>query len=102
MHRTEVAVKSATLPPLRVDQALRESAEAVLQDGESLSGFVLDAVRRNIAYREAANEFLRRGLVARDEAKLSGEYVTAAEMLARLDATLVRQQAARGKAGSSA
>lgn len=95
-------MKSATLPPLRVDQALREAAEAVLHDGESLSGFVLDAVRRNIAQREAAKEFLHRGLMARDEARASGEYVTAAEMLARLDATLARQHAAARKTGSSA
>jgi len=91
-------MKSATLPPLRVDHALRESAEAVLQDGETLSGFVLDAVRRSIAQREAAREFLMRGLAARDEAKASGDYVTADEMLARLDASLASKRA-RGKAG---
>ena len=83
-------MKTATLPPLRVDQALRESAQAVLHEGESLSAFVLDAVRSSIAQREAAREFLSRGLAARDAAKASGEYVEAADLLARLDATLAR------------
>ena len=59
-------MKSATLPPLRVDSALRAAAESVLHEGETLSGFVLDAVQRNIAQREAQRECLARGLAARD------------------------------------
>ncbi len=38
-------MKSATLPSLRVDPALREAAEAVLEEGETLSSFVEQAVR---------------------------------------------------------
>ena len=86
-------MKSATLPPLRVDSALRAAAESVLREGETLSGFVLDAVRRNIAQREAQREFLARGLAARDAAQQTGGYVEADEMLARLDATLARARA---------
>jgi hypothetical protein len=37
------AIKTKTLPPLRVTQALRASAEAVLDEAETLSSFVLDA-----------------------------------------------------------
>jgi hypothetical protein len=41
-------MKSATFPSLRVGPALREAAEEVLLDGESLSSFVEESVRENI------------------------------------------------------
>ena len=82
-------MKKATLPPLRVDSELRAAAEAVLRDRETLSGFVLEAVRLHIARREAQREFIARGLSSREQARASGEYVGTDEMLARLDASLV-------------
>lgn len=91
-------MKNATLPPLRVDSELRAAAEAVLRDSETLSGFVLEAVRLHIARREAQREFVARGLLAREQARASGEYVGADEMLARLDASLVT---ARSKQASN-
>ena len=93
-------MKDATLPPLRVDSTLRAAAESVLRDGETLSGFVLEAVRLNIERREAQREFVARGLAARDEARASGQYMSAEDMLARLDATLAqarKKQAARAR-----
>jgi hypothetical protein len=42
MERT---MKSATFPSVRVEPELRAAAEDVLQDGESLSGFVEQAIR---------------------------------------------------------
>ncbi|MBI4740043.1 MAG: prevent-host-death protein [Betaproteobacteria bacterium] len=83
-------MKNATLPPLRVDSTLRVAAKSVLQKGETLSGFVLEAVRLNIERREAQREFIARGLLARDEAKVSGQYVSSDEMLGRLDESLAR------------
>jgi len=83
-------MKNATLPPLRVDSALRAAAESVLQEGETLSGFVLEAVRLNIERRETQREFIARGLLARDEAKASGQYVSSDEMLKRLDESLAK------------
>ena len=49
-------MKNATLPPLRVDSELRAATESVLQEGETLSGFVLEAVLLNIERREAQRE----------------------------------------------
>lgn len=86
-------MKNATLPPLRVSSELRAAAEAVLRDGESLSGFVLDAVQMSIARREARRAFIERGLLAREEAQASGQYVSSDEVLARLDASLARARA---------
>jgi len=82
-------MKNATLPPLRVDSALRAAAESVLREGETLSSFVLEAVRLNIERRETQREFIARGLRAREEARTASDYVSADDMLARLDAILV-------------
>lgn len=68
----------------------RAAAVSVLQDGETLSGFVLEAVRLNIERRETQREFIARGLLARDEAKASGQYVSSGEMLKRLDESLAK------------
>ena len=38
-------MKTATIPSLRVDPALREAAESVLDQGETLSSFVETALR---------------------------------------------------------
>lgn len=50
-------MKTTNLPPLRVSPELRKQAEAVLEQGETLSGFVLDAVTRSIEHRNARQEF---------------------------------------------
>ena len=86
-------MKNATLPSLRVDDELRSAAESVLRDGETISSFVLDAVRLNITRREAQREFIARGLAAGDDAKRTGQYVSAADMLKRLDQTIATARA---------
>lgn len=86
-------MKTATLPPLRVNTELRAAAESVLQEGETLSNFVLEAVQLNIARREAQREFIARGLLARNQAHADGRYVSSAAMLQRLDKSLNRARA---------
>ena len=85
-------MKNATLPPLRVDSELRAAAESVLQKGETLSGFVLEAVRLNIERRKAQHEFITRGLRAREQAKKTGQYVSSDTMLKRLDESLTKER----------
>ena len=85
-------MKNATLPPLRVDSALRAAAESVLREGETLSSFVLEAVRLNIDRRETQRAFIARGLRARDEARQTGDYVDERTMLDRLDAVLAQER----------
>jgi len=70
-------MKSATLPSLRVEPELREAAESVLQEGETLSGFIEASVRETILRRRTRAEFIARGLAARDEAKGTGVYIDA-------------------------
>jgi predicted transcriptional regulator len=83
------------LPSIRVSGELRAAVESVLGEGETLSAFLLESVRLNIGRREAQREFIARGLRARDEAGVSGEYVGTGEMLARLDATLAEKRRGR-------
>lgn len=78
-------MKTATIPSLRVDPELRRAAESVLQQGESLSSFMEQALRASINRRQIQQEFIARGLASRDEARQSGEYFSAEDVLRELD-----------------
>jgi len=86
----KTVTKTSTIPPLRVSESVRTAAEAALMEGETLSGFVLEAIQFNIQRRTMQQEFVARGLAARDEARRVGKYVSADEVLAGLDKTLAR------------
>ncbi|MFZ4537664.1 YlcI/YnfO family protein [Propionivibrio sp.] len=58
-------MKTATIPSLGVAPELRQAAESVLQDGETLSSFVESSLRTNIKRRRFQQEF-----IARREAEL--------------------------------
>ena len=77
-------MKAASLPSLRVSRKLRRGAESVLDEGETLSAFVLDAVTRSIARRRAQREFVARGLASAARARDSGGYVSADAVLGKL------------------
>ncbi|MET7140536.1 hypothetical protein M3S04_01090 [Xanthomonas sp. PPL139] len=81
-------MKSASLPSLRVDPALREAAEAVLQKGETLSSFVEQSVRAQVQLRQQQDAFIARGLASRDSARQSGLYIDAKDVLAGLQSRL--------------
>lgn len=89
-------MKTTTIPPLRVSPDLRKQAEAVLEQGETLSGFMLDALNRNIEYRKTRQEFIARGLASAAQARKSGKYVSADKVIGKLARKLVkaRQRAA--------
>ncbi len=97
MQRKKSNMKTATIPSLRVDPELRHAAESVLQDGETLSSFVEQSLRINIDHRRAQQAFIARGLAARDEAKNTGEYFPAEDVLRELDEMHARAQAKAGK-----
>lgn len=86
--------KTSTIPPLRVSEDVRAAAEAALMEGETLSGFVLEAIQFNIQRRTMQQEFVARGLAARDEARRAGKYISADEVLAGLNKTLERSRKA--------
>lgn len=90
-------MKTATFPSLRVEPELRQAAQEVLLEGESLSGFVERSIRDSIERRGAEREFIARGLASRDRARRSGTYVYAGDVLKGLEKML-----ADSKAGSKA
>lgn len=77
-------MKTATLPSLRVEPALREAAEAVLKEGETLSGFVEASVRAQVELRQQREAFIARGIASRDKARQTGVYYSADEVMAEL------------------
>jgi hypothetical protein len=79
-------MKTATLPTVRVLPEIREKAESLLEQGESLSMFIEDSLRRNIALRQSEREFLQRGMAAGTRARESGVTVSAEDSVARLKA----------------
>lgn len=80
----EITMKTATFPSIRVEPELRDAAENVLQEGESLSSFVEQSIREGIERRRLQSEFIARGIASRDEARRTGEYVSSSEVLERL------------------
>ena len=86
-------MKTTPLQPLRVNPSLRTAAKRVLQQGETLSSFVDQSIRLGIERRRMQNEFVARGLASRDEAKETGEYFSAADVMAELDRKLSRAKA---------
>ncbi|MFM0058398.1 prevent-host-death protein [Paraburkholderia phytofirmans] len=85
-------MKTATIPALRVEPELRQAAEEVLNENESLSSFMEASLRESIAKRRLQREFVARGLAARHEARSTGEYFDADDVHAELSSLL---QAAR-------
>lgn len=81
-------MKTATIPSLRVKPELRQAAEEILRPGETLSGFIEDALRRNVALRQAQQAFIERGMASREAAKRRDDYVPAAQVLKKLGARL--------------
>ncbi|MFM0740767.1 prevent-host-death protein [Paraburkholderia xenovorans] len=86
-------MKSANFPSVRVEPELRAAAEDVLLDGESISSFVEQAIRDNVARRLNRREFVARGLASREEAKQSGDYVSADDVVAALQSRLDKAKA---------
>jgi len=85
-------MKTANIPSLRVDPALRLAVESVLEAGETLSAFMEQSLRAQIERRRTRQAFLARGLASRDEAAATGEYYAADEVLRELDTMLLDAQ----------
>ncbi|MEN1926357.1 YlcI/YnfO family protein [Luteimonas sp. MJ293] len=85
-------MKTASLPSLRVTPELRQAAESVLHEDESLSSFMEKTLREEVNRRRMQAEFIARGLAAREEGKRTGVYFTAQESLAALDDILAKHK----------
>jgi hypothetical protein len=97
-------MKTAQLPPVRVEPSVREEIEAVLREGESLSEFVETAAVEAARRRKAQEEFLARGRASLDKAKRTGEFYPADKALegmrGRLQARMQSLRKSKGTAGT--
>jgi hypothetical protein len=92
-------MKTATLPPIRVAPDFRLELEGVLEQGESLSQFVENAVRATVARRKSQAEFMRRGIAAIEATKRDGSGIPAEAVIARLEAKLAAAGQAKAQRG---
>ncbi|MET0540420.1 MAG: YlcI/YnfO family protein [Variovorax sp.] len=100
-------MKSAQLPPVRVEPAVRAEIESVLRQGETLSQFVESAAIQTAQRRKAQQEFLARGRASLKRAEKTGEYYSAKDALdamqARLEARMAKLRPdGKSKPGKSA
>ncbi|CAN7746800.1 hypothetical protein LJR084_006714 [Variovorax sp. LjRoot84] len=97
-------MKTARLPPVRVEPSVRDEIESVLRQGETLSQFVENAVVQAAQRRRSQQELLARGRDSLKRAKKSGEYYSAKDALVAMQARLDTRvsQLAQEKRGSTA
>jgi predicted transcriptional regulator len=87
-NATEPLMKTASFPAVRVTPELRQAAEDILQEDETLSGFVEQSIREGIERRQFAQAFIARGLRSRETAQQSGRYASAETLIERLEQML--------------
>lgn len=93
---TVIRMKTAQLPPVRVEPAVRTEIENALHEGESLSEFVEAAALQAARRRKAEQEFLARGRASLANAKKAGEFYPLRGVLDEMQARLeVRMSAHR-------
>ena len=88
-------MKTATFPPLRVNPELRQAAEKILLEGESLSSFVEQSIRENIQRRQLQSEFVERGLLSREAARQNNAYLSADTVVGQLEEMLSAAKSAK-------
>ena len=90
-------MKTATIPSLRVTADFREAAESVLKEGETLSSFVEESVRRQVEIRKSQAEFIARGLASLEEAERTSVYYSTDDVLSMMQKKLDAAKAAKRK-----
>lgn len=88
-------MKTATFPSVRVHPELRQAAEQVLQEGESLSSFVEGSIRENVERRQFRQAFVARGISGGERARQTGMYVPSDAVVGRLEKMLAAAKSAR-------
>ena len=90
-------MRTATLPAVRVTPEVRALAESVLKEGETLSMFIEDTIKRQATWRKEDAAFYARGMASLKHAKETGITHSKDEVMASLRAKLEaakKQQAA--------
>ncbi|WP_416399895.1 YlcI/YnfO family protein [Alicycliphilus denitrificans] len=82
------AMKTATIPPVRIDPSFRKEIEQSLEGGESLASLVETAVRNEVARRRIQSEFVRRGIASIQRTVAAGDGIPAQAVIAKLESKL--------------
>lgn len=88
-------MKTATIPPVRIEPSFRNEIEQSLEGGESLASLVETAVRNEIARRRVQSEFIRRGMAAINRTVAAGDGIPAEVVIAKLEAKLAAARSAQ-------
>ena len=81
-------MKTAVIPQIRVEPELRAELESVLDQGETLTGFVEACVRNAIAFRRAQTNFHARAEAASEAYHRTGVSKPVEAVLDRLQTKL--------------
>lgn len=90
------SMKTATIPPIRIEPAFRHEIEEALEAGETMAALVEKAVRTEVDRRREDAEFVRRGLAAIKRTHEAGDGVPADAVIAKLEAKLAAARRTRG------
>ena len=91
-------MKTSTLPVVRVEPELRTQLEAVLNENETISTFVADAVRQAVDFRRVEAGFHARGDAAWQDYERDGISRPANEVFDRLqDRINARRRSLQGR-----
>ncbi len=95
-------MKTAQLPPVRVEPSVRDEIESTLREGESLSEFVLAAALDASRRRKAQEAFLARGRASMARARETGEFYAVEPVLNEMqDRMRARVEALRQAAAAT-
>jgi hypothetical protein len=89
-------LKITTFLSLRVSPVLSKQAENVLEQGETRSGFVFDALNRCIEHLHTRQRFIARGLASAALAKKTGKYLSADAVIKKLERRLAKAKSGLG------
>jgi len=84
--RYSQVMKTATIPPIRIESTFRQEIEMSLGDGETMASLVENAVRTEVTRRREQSEFVRRGLAAIARSEADGDWIPAEVVIAKLEA----------------
>lgn len=90
-------MKTTTLPPLRVTPKFRQAIESVLDERETLSEFMLNAIECVATVRREQRDFVATALARSRKAKRTGRYVGADVVFGRLEAMLAKAVKTSGR-----
>jgi predicted transcriptional regulator len=79
-------MKTATIPPIRIEPSFRKEIEQSLDHGETMAALVENAVRIEVSRRREQSEFVRRGLAAIARSEAAGDWIPAETVIAKLEA----------------